>query len=260
MVVWAKNQQKSLSSIESSHLFQCGNVSTCVDACSQFEVRKKSRQREGNMEAADSRKLEQRKAELEEKEKESLQVIKEDLSKWLRRLLESDITAGEFLAHLDTGVLLCKLAHRIQQAARQQPKKTKIPLNDVRLNVFARKESFHARDNAANFIKWCRGMDVEESVMFESDGLVLHKDERRVVLCILEVARIAGELGLDIPKLIELEREIDKLEEGKKSGGTEVPSNEEVKSEGPPRPKRRRQETLDDKVEGTNLNTGQCPQ
>lgn len=194
-------------------------------------------------------KLERRKAELEEKERESLQVVKEDLSKWLGRLLESDITAAGFLDHLDTGVLLCKLAHRIQRAARQQPKKTKIPLDDVRLNAHARKESFHARDNAANFIGWCRGMDVEESVMFESDGLVLHKDERRVVLCILEVARIAGELGLDMPRLVELEREIDKLERG--GAETGFPSNEEVISEGPPRPKRRRQESLDDKVEGT---------
>ena len=55
-------------------------------------------------------------------------------------------------------------------------------------------------------------------MIFESEGLVLHKDEKRVILCLLDVARYAERVGISPPELVRMEREIEQLEanEGEK--------------------------------------------
>lgn len=45
--------------------------------------------------------------------------------------------------------------------------------------------------------------------MFETDDLVLRKNEKNVVLCLLEVARRASRFGMAAPVLIQLEEEIE---------------------------------------------------
>jgi len=45
--------------------------------------------------------------------------------------------------------------------------------------------------------------------MFETDDLVLRKNEKNVVLCLLEVARRASRFGMAAPVLIQLEQEIE---------------------------------------------------
>lgn len=45
--------------------------------------------------------------------------------------------------------------------------------------------------------------------MFETDDLVLRKNEKNVVLCLLEVARRASRFGMLAPVLIQLEEEIE---------------------------------------------------
>ena len=144
------------------------------------------------------------------KERETLDVIKADLCQWLSKVLKTDITPSTLLSSLDTGVLLCKLARLIQDAAKviKNPK-FQIPTQVVKCNERASKESFAARDNTSNFISWCRNLGVEEAVIFESEGLVLGKDEKRVILCLLDVARFAERVGIPPPQLVQLEREID---------------------------------------------------
>ena len=157
-------------------------------------------------------------AELAAKEWEALEVIKGDLCGWLRSVMQLDITPTSFLETLGNGVEVCRLAGRIQQAATQGREvfSFKVPMEPLNYSTRASSgsssSSFYARDNVSNFISWCRGLGVEEAVIFESEGLVLHKDEKRVILCLLDVARFAEKVGIPPPQLVRMEREIDSME------------------------------------------------
>ncbi|OPL20977.1 hypothetical protein AM593_06498, partial [Mytilus galloprovincialis] len=52
-------------------------------------------------------------------QEESLEPLKEDLSEWLAKTLNIDISAETFMDVLDNGVCLCKLAQVIQQKAQE---------------------------------------------------------------------------------------------------------------------------------------------
>ena len=156
-------------------------------------------------------------AELAAREREALEAIKGDICDWLSRTLNITITVDSFLDILDTGVAVCKLATLIQQAAKDiemkgRPLKCKVPLSPLSCNSKAKKGTFFARDNTSNFINWCRKLGVEEAVIFESNGLVLHQDEKRVILCLLDVARFADRVGISPPELVRMEKEIEELE------------------------------------------------
>lgn len=164
-------------------------------------------------------------AELVAKEKEALEVIKEDICKWFSKTvtgLES-ISPSSFLKDLETGVALCRLVDVVQEgaaAAMEMGRKLdfSVPMASLSCTAKAQPGSFFARDNTANFIKWCRELGVEEAVIFESEGLVLHKDEKRVILCLLDVARFAEKVGVSPPELVRMEREIELLEAGEEEG------------------------------------------
>ena len=163
-------------------------------------------------------------AQLAAKEWEALEVIKGDLCEWLALILELDISPSTFLGVLETGVHLCRLASLVQQQARAAAAdgggnswSARVPLEPLNCVAMGKagssSNSFYARDNASNFISWCRGLGVQEAVVFESEGLVLHRDEKRVILCLLDVARFAERVGLPPPQLVRMEREIEALEE-----------------------------------------------
>ena len=148
-----------------------------------------------------------------ERSEQDLLPLKEDLAEWLSRVLQEKITADNFMDCLENGVLVCKLAQIVQTAAADCLKagKSVKPLAPfaVKFHQNAKAGTFFARDNAAHFLQWCRQIEVQDSVLFESDGLVLQKQPREVILCLLDVARVAADYGIEPPKLIKLEKEID---------------------------------------------------
>ena len=53
---------------------------------------------------------------------------------------------------------------------------------------YVKAESFFARDNVAQFINWCRSeLGISDTIMFETEDLVLRKNEKNFILTLLEV-------------------------------------------------------------------------
>ena len=122
-------------------------------------------------------------------------------------------SSGQMLIH-------GKLAHLNQSRQQQQFNSSHTSANlcntpfkicSIKAWENAKSQSFYARDNVCNFIKWCRFLQVREAVIFESEDLVLHNNQRNVILCLLEVARIVcTKYGfVHVPGLVQLEKEID---------------------------------------------------
>ncbi|XP_067910984.1 GAS2-like protein 1 [Heterodontus francisci] len=149
---------------------------------------------------------------------EYLYAMKEDLAEWLNTLYDLDVHVDMFMETLETGCALCQHANNVNQTAlefeHQDPEAAgsmKIPRNEV---TFASRNvspgSFIARDNVSNFIHWCRhDLGIQDALMFETNDLVLRKNEKNFVLCLLEVARRGSKFGMLAPTLIQMEEEID---------------------------------------------------
>ncbi|XP_059125564.1 GAS2-like protein 2 [Peromyscus eremicus] len=146
-----------------------------------------------------------------------LEAMKEDLAEWLRDLYGLDIDAANFLQVLETGLVLCRHANAVTEAALaflaeapDRAPKIPMPQAGVFCNGAAQPGTFQARDNISNFIQWCRKeMGIQEVLMFETEDLVLRKNVKSVLLCLLELGRRAWRFGVAAPALVHLEEEID---------------------------------------------------
>ncbi|XP_012253807.2 GAS2-like protein pickled eggs [Athalia rosae] len=160
---------------------------------------------------------------------EYLVAMKEDLAEWLNALYpELRVSLDNFMDRLDTGVALCKHANNVRKSAsdyvvRRQARKLMtrsmtsslaVPmsnLSDVAFLPNAKAGTFFARDNVSNFISWCRNsLGIIECLLFETDDLIMRKNERHVILCLLEVARRGAKFGMLAPMLVQMERQIDR--------------------------------------------------
>ena len=70
--------------------------------------------------------------------------------------------------------------------------------------------TFQARDNISQFIKWCRELEILDCLLFETDDLVLRKNEKSFILCLLEIARRGSRFGMAAPMLVQMEQEIER--------------------------------------------------
>ncbi|XP_005526022.1 PREDICTED: GAS2-like protein 2 [Pseudopodoces humilis] len=146
-----------------------------------------------------------------------LYAMKEDLAEWLKELYDLDIGVGTFLEVLETGAVLCSHANHVTQVAGELARACPdvaqhlhLPTAGVTCNLTAQPGTFQARDNVSNFIQWCRKeMDIKDVLMFETEDLVLRKNEKNFVLCLLELARHASRLGMRAPTLVQMEEEIE---------------------------------------------------
>lgn len=55
-----------------------------------------------------------------------------------------------------------------------------------------------------------KSLHIFECLLFETDDLIMRKNEKHVILCLLEVARIGARFGMEAPMLVQMERQIDR--------------------------------------------------
>uniref|UniRef100_A0A8C2YDV9 Growth arrest specific 2 like 1 n=1 Tax=Coturnix japonica TaxID=93934 RepID=A0A8C2YDV9_COTJA len=147
---------------------------------------------------------------------EYLEAMKEDLAEWFNALYDLDMAADTFLEALATGCDLCQHANNVNRVAMEFQQRhpgaaARIPRNEVTFQARnVAPGSFVARDNVSNFIRWCRqDLGIQDVLMFETNDLVLKKNEKNVILCLLEVARRGSKFGMLAPMLIQMEEEIE---------------------------------------------------
>ncbi|KAF5304574.1 hypothetical protein FQA39_LY09625 [Lamprigera yunnana] len=144
---------------------------------------------------------------------DQLNLLKNDLANWINFVLDIRYLTGANLLHeLDNGAVLCQLGLLILRKAEIAAISgcTSKDLPKIKKKYFknAMRGSFFSRDNMENFIKFCKSLGVHENLLFESDDLVLQNNPRNVILCLLEVARLSTQFGIDPPNLIGFEKEL----------------------------------------------------
>ena len=147
--------------------------------------------------------------------KYDLELIKRDVCQWLSETLQSDIRPQTFIERLDTGVVLCQLVELVQEKARAlEEDEVEVGCRKpIKYCPGAGKATFHVRENTKHFLDWCIELGIRDDLVFEANGLVEHADEKRVLLCFLEVSRYAKKVHIQPPDIIRNEQESSEAKE-----------------------------------------------
>merc|ERR1712154_570440 len=133
-----------------------------------------------------------------------------------------DMDADNFMNRLETGEHLVQHANAVRQKCldlldliaegktKQRPPTFQVPERELPCRFNVRPGTWFARDNVFNFILFCRRLGVMECIMFETEDLVCRKNEKHVILTLLEVARRGAKIGMLAPMLVQFEQEIDR--------------------------------------------------
>ncbi|CAB4057985.1 GAS2-like protein 1,GAS2-like protein 2,GAS2-like protein pickled eggs [Lepeophtheirus salmonis] len=194
-----------------------------AELLTKLEERKKSRAEDFEESENGLQLMERRQFRSFSRADEYLYAMKEDLSEWLNLLYDGiGIHAENFMDCLETGEHLVKHANAIRakhseimeriasgQTRRKVPNFS-VPEKELPLREKVASGSWFARDNVFNFIQFCRYLGVMDCIMFETEDLVCRKNEKHVILTLLEVARRGAKLGMLAPILVQFEQEIDR--------------------------------------------------
>ncbi len=99
---------------------------------------------------------------ISERSTNSFIPLVEDVAEWLSLTFDKKIDVNNIMDELDNGVLICKLAEKVRMASENYFSKSKniannnmqrLPSIKSKCHEKATKESFLARENAANFLR-----------------------------------------------------------------------------------------------------------
>ncbi|EGD74279.1 hypothetical protein PTSG_06288 [Salpingoeca rosetta] len=157
-----------------------------------------------------------------------LNIYTHDLCRWINRVLQREVAPEDFVKTLGPGVVLLDLAKAIQAGEVQYRQEYRVeeefPTMKLQVRRNAKAGTFAARDNIAQFIAWARRLGIPDDLMFETNDLVLEKDMKQVIYCLMEVARCQH--GVEPPRLVKMERSLD--DEVALTEGTETPGDAEM--------------------------------
>jgi len=156
-----------------------------------------------------------------ENAKDELRVMTEEAAEWVAQTLglEHPYESNEdFFNRLQTGVDLCLLAEKVAPPSH--------PIT-VKCNKGAKPGSWPARDNISNFISAAKQLGVHGISIFETDDVLLRKNDKAVINSLLQLARLAAKNGVKPPLIVQYEMEIDAFMAAKDSKQEEEEDDEE---------------------------------
>jgi len=172
------------------------------------------------MSRGQSKKMGQFTLKRQQNRSEEVRVLLEEVALWLNKTLDLNLPIGAaMLDELMSGVILCNLMKRI---------KSDMNIGKVREN--AAPGSFYAHDNIQAFLKGCAQLGVPTFLLFDSSALLSKRDIRVVVYCILRLAKIATQYGIEPPEVVKLEKEIDALKKGGDAAEGDLTSQKELEA------------------------------
>lgn len=133
--------------------------------------------------------------ERKKKRAEFLDVMQAEAADWIGNLLSISIPSAELLDRMISGALLCDMISKIEKKKSKSRRATNL---------------FYARENVNKFLRGAKRLGVLDDCLFETNDLVERKNDRKVLSCFLELARIASlKFGVEAPLIVQYEREIE---------------------------------------------------